>query len=203
VPLVSVDVGQEQQALIIPIADSVLQYQEYVVASPSGFEVLVISGGNRMAWTNKRLTLHMANGVTKSLTDGDMAVASAQWSPNGDAIVFAAGPDDAEAFGGLRAKHVLAKRRIWFMAADGQQCRQLTADDRYRDESPVWAKDGRHVLFVRMDERNNVSAWSVESADGRLSKLVDDISGFEGKDSWFGFYGRVSWSSMVAFSKNE
>ena len=79
----------------------------------------------------------------------------------------------------------------------------VKCDDRYRDEYPVWAKDGRHVVFVRMDERDSVSVWSIEIGNGRLLKLVDEIGGLEAKDSWFGFYGHLSWSSHVAFSSNE
>jgi len=181
---------------------AVLQYREYIAVSPFGNRVLVISGFNRNAWTNKRLiAFNTATGNIRVLTDADKAVASCAWSPDGNAIAFAAGPDDREAGGGERAKRALAQRRIWIMNADGQQRRQLTADAKYRDEYPLWSRDGQHIVFMRMDTQNRISVWSVGVYDGTLLKLLDQIMGPAATDSWFGYYGHVAWPGFIAFSQ--
>ena len=174
--------------------------KENVAISPVGNSVLLISGGNRNAWTNKRLVAF--NTVTRkimALTDDRSAVASCAWSPDGKVIAFAAGPNDREAAGGERAKQALSERRIWIMNADGQQRRRLTTDAQYRDEYPLWSKDGQHILFMRMDTQNMISVWSVGVYDETLMKLVDHIMGPAKKDSWFGYYGHLRWPSFIAY----
>ena len=195
-PLVSVSVTSGDQQLV---AETMLQYKDYVAMSPVGNSVLVISGNNRDAWTNKRLIVFdTATGNIIRLTDDSTAVASCAWSPDGKVIAFAAGPNDREAAGGERAKRALSERRIWIMNADGQQRRRLTTDAQYRDEYPLWSKDGQHILFMRMDRQNMISVWSVGVYDGTLLKLVDQIMGPTAKDSWFGYYGHLQWPSFIA-----
>ena len=84
------------------------------------------------------------------------------------------------------------------MNADGRQRRRLTSDAQYRDEYPLWSKDGQDILFMRMDTQNRVSVWSVGVYDRTLMKLVDQIMGPAAKDSWFGYYGHVAWPSFIA-----
>src|SRR3989441_10256274 len=163
-PLVSVSVTSGDQRLV---TETMLPYKDYIAMSPVGNSVLVISGNNRDAWTNKRLIVFdTATGNIIRLTDDSTAVASCAWSPDGKVIAFAAGPNDREAAGGERAKQALSERRIWIMNADGQQRRRLTTDAQYRDEYPLWSKDGQHILFMRMDTQNRVSVWSVGTHDG-------------------------------------
>src|SRR5882672_5871748 len=198
-PLVSVSVTSDDHQLV---TEEMLPYKEYAAMSPVGNSVLVISGGNRMAWTNKRLmAFNTVTGNITGLTNDSTAVASCAWSPDGKVIAFAAGPNEREAGGGERAKQALAERRIWIMNGDGQQRRQLTADAQYRDEYPLWSKDGQHILFMRMDARNRISVWSVGVYDRTLLKLVDQIMGPALQDSWFGYYGHVAWPSVIAFSQ--
>jgi TolB protein len=160
----------------------------------------VISGGNREAWTNKRLiAFNTATGNIMALTDDSTAVASCAWSPDGKVIAFAAGPNDREAGGGERAKQALSERRIWIMNADGQQRRRLTTDAQYRDEYPLWSKDGQHIVFMRMDTQNAISVWSVGVYDRTLMKLVDEMMGPAAKASWFGYYGHVQWPWSIAY----
>jgi len=195
-PLVSVSVTSGDHQLV---TEEMLAYKEYVAMSPVRNSVLVISGGNRDAWTNKRLiAFNTMTGNIMDLTDDSTAVASCAWSPDGQVMAFAAGPNDTEAAGGERAKQALAERRIWIMNADGQQRRRLTTDAQYRDEYPIWSKDGQHILFMRMDTQNIISVWSVGVYDKTLMKLVDQIMGPAAKDSWFGYYGHLGWPSFIA-----
>ncbi len=87
------------------------------------------------------------------------------------------------------------QRRIWIMNADGKQARQLTSDSQYRDEDPIWSKDGRYILFGRMDEQNEISVWSINTDNGALQEIVSDLSGPGPKrpGQWFGFYGHFPW----------
>jgi len=196
-PLVSVSVTSGDHQLV---TEEMLAYKEYVAMSPFGNGVLVISGGNRDAWTNKRLiAFNTMTGNIMDLADDSTAVASCAWSPDGQMIAFAAGPNDSEAAGGERAKQALSERRIWIMNADGQQRRRLTTDAQYRDEFPLWSKDGQHILFMRMDTQNIISVWSVGVYDETLMKLVDHIMGPAAKDSWFGYYGHLNWLSFIAY----
>jgi WD40 repeat protein len=196
-PLVSVSITTGDHQLV---AEEMLPYKEYGAMSPVGNSVLVISGGNRQAWTAKRLiAFNTVTGNIIGRTDDSTAIASCTWSPDGKTIAFAAGPNDREATGGERAKQALSERRIWIMNADGQQRRRLTTDAQYRDEYPLWSDDGQDILFMRMDTQNKVSVWSVGTHDGTLLKLVDQIMGPAAKDSWFGYYGHVAWPSFVAY----
>jgi len=196
-PLVSVSLTSGDHQLV---TEEMLAYKEYVAMSPFGNSVLVISGGNRDAWTNKRLiAFNTMTGNIMDLADDSTAVASCAWSPDGQMIAFAAGPNDSEAAGGERAKQALSERRIWIMNADGQQRRRLTTDAQYRDEFPLWSKDGQHILFMRMDTQNIISVWSVGVYDETLMKLVDHIMGPAAKDSWFGYYGHLNWLSFIAY----
>jgi Tol biopolymer transport system component len=196
-PLISVSGTSGDHQLV---TEEMLPYKEYVAMSPVGNSVLVISGGNRDTWTNKRLiVLDTTTGNITHLTDDSTAVAACAWSPDGNVIAFAAGPNDTEAAGGERAKQALAERRIWIMNADGQQRRKLTTDAQYRDEYPLWSQDGQHILFMRMDTQNIISVWSVGVYDETLMKLVDHIMGPAEKDAWFGYYGHLRWPSFIAY----
>jgi Tol biopolymer transport system component len=196
-PLVSVSVTSGDHQLV---TEEMLPHKEYLAMSPVGDSVLVIDGGNREAWTNKRLiAFNTVTGNIMGLTDDSAAVASCAWSPDGKVMAFAAGPNEREAAGGERGKQALSERRIWIMNADGQQRRRLTTDAQYRDEYPLWSKDGQHILFMRMDTHNMISVWSVGVYDRTLMKLVDQIMGPAAKDSWFGYYGHVQLPSFIAY----
>lgn len=200
-PLISVSVTSGDHQLV---TEEMLPYKEYVAMSPFENSVSVISGGNRDAWTNKRLiAFNTVTGNIIGLTDDRTAVASCAWSPDGTAIAFVAGPNDGEAAGGERAKQALSERRIWIMNAGGQQRRRLTADAQYRDEYPLWSKDGQHIQFIRTDKEDMISVWSVGVYDGTLLKLVDHIMGRAAKDSWFGYYGHMAWPGFIAYSQFE
>jgi len=68
-PLVSVSVtsGDHQR-----VTEEMLAYKEYVAMSPVGNSVLVISGGNREAWTNKRLIAF--NTVTGNIMANELQI---------------------------------------------------------------------------------------------------------------------------------
>lgn len=176
----------------------VLLYDEYISTSPNTNRVLIVGGENRMSWTNKRLTaVDPVTGNISVLTQTGFAVASCAWSPDGKTIAYSAGPDDTRAAGGDEAKALPWGRRMWVMNADGSKARQLTFDPQFRDEYPMWSRDGQHVVFLRMNSQNSVSVWSVDIS-GNLAQLVNEVIP-PGNRAWFGYYGRFLGADLIAW----
>jgi WD40-like Beta Propeller Repeat len=191
------------------LVQSVLTHPDFISKSTHRPELVVASGGGREVWTRKRLVLvDPATGHATFLTSPALAAISPSWSPDGNQIAYVAGPDDASAGGGERARTVLAQHRIFVMDADGSHNRQLTSDPQYRDEYPRWSRNGQFILFTRMDAADRATVWSVDLTTGTLEKLIDalddgnPISSVVKKpvSAWFGFYGYIDWSRYLAFA---
>lgn len=166
-------------------AHIMLQHTDFLSVAPLPSEMLLVSGNNREAWTNKQLVkIDPAAGSSTALTNERSAVGSATWSPDGKRIAYAAGPDDG-------TDRTLPARRIWLMDADGQNARPLTVDTRYRDEAPRWSRDGRTILFLRVNVAGKTSVWIVDASGGEPQKILDGL--------WTsGYYGHMSWSGELA-----
>jgi hypothetical protein len=180
----------------------VLLYNDYVAFARHRSGVVLTAGGDREAWTNKRVTfVDPDSGKFAILTDTKTAAGSVDWSPDGSRIAFPLGPDAGSIGGGEQAKNALAQRRIWVINVDGRQPRQLTSDPEYRDEYPLWSHDGRTILFARIDRQDNVSVWTIDVAGGNLQKVVDALADPVDKDLWFSYYGHINWSSILAWTR--
>ncbi len=70
----------------------------------------------------------------------------------------------------------------------------LTGDSRYRDEEPVWSADARHILFCRMAEDNSKTLWLMRADGTDAVQLAGPLQGMD--DSWFGYYGYISWRDV-------
>jgi Tol biopolymer transport system component len=176
-----------------------------VSISPRRRELLLISGGLRTAWANKRMALaDPATGSLTTLTDAKLAIVSVAWSPDGSRIAYASGPGFIQVGGGEAAEKTLAQRRIWIMNADGTQARQLTFDPRYRDEYPLWSQDGRYILFTRMTQQGEVSIWSINVNEGAQQEIVSGLSapGPINPGTWFGYYGFIDWRWLIALHQD-
>jgi Tol biopolymer transport system component len=184
------------------LKEPVLRHPDFVSFSPKRPEILVTSGAYRDSWTNKQLLIvNPTSGKSSTLTNRKLAVASVAWSPDGESIAYSAGPDAGPVAGGNPAKAALSQRHLWIVKASGQQPRQLTSDSQYRDEYPTWSKDGRYVVFTRIDSQDTISVWGIESGGGTPTKLVDAVMGGVGRDVWFGFYGHIRWETYLAWSR--
>jgi len=196
--------GGVAQRLLQALHDNdVLLFPDFVSPSPRGSGVLVTAGGNREAWTNKRVTwVDPSTGKSSILSDQKFAASSIGWSRDGSRFACVLGPDIGSAGGGEPAQKALAQRHIWLMNADGKQPKQLTSDPSYRDEYPLWSRDGHTILFTRMNQQNEMSLWTADVASGTLKKVVDSIGSPIEKGNWFGYYGHLHWSSFyVAWSR--
>jgi dipeptidyl aminopeptidase/acylaminoacyl peptidase len=164
-----------------------LTYPEWITSSARQTDALITTGEGREVWTRKRLALaDPATGDTRYLTGVKTAAGSASWSPDGGLNAFVIGPDAGSVGGGDEARKALHQRRIWIMAPDGSGVRQLTPDSDYRDDHPLWAPDGKTIVFLRHDIRDQMSLWSI-GVDGGKPRKISDTN----PSNWFGYYGHI------------
>jgi Tol biopolymer transport system component len=90
----------------------------------------------------------------------------------------------------------LMGEKLWVLTIGGP-ARQLTDDPAYRDEHPVWSRDGQSILFARIDSAGKASVWQIPAAGGQ-PELVQDGLGF-GQTGVGGLYGWIEWSDLVAW----
>jgi len=143
--------------------------------APSGGATIVMTeGASGFTFTYQRVALaDVATGQVTYLTGEDTASQQPDWSPDGRQIAFASQPDKGMVGGdGNELTKLCVDRRIWVMNADGDDKRQLTDDPQYRDERPLWSKDGSHILFVRPDGEMRASLWLVPAAGGEPQQVV-------------------------------
>lgn len=149
--------------------------------SPSENSLLVLTGETRGDWQHYDLVLlEPESGDTTVLTQDDLSVLNAGWSPEGDRIIFSAGPapDGAPVYLSPEMTDAFAERRLWSMQRDGTGLTQLTDDPRYRDEEPHWLPGGDHVLFVRIDVEapaSTLSLWLLDLTTGDTELIAADL----------------------------
>ncbi len=176
-----------------------LAHEDCLDLAPSGNLLAVTSGVGRETWTDKRIaTIDLDSGAKRDLTSREMAALCPAWSPDSRTIAYTAAPDAGNIGGGQDAHDNLQLRKIWLMDASGASVpRQITNDPHYRDEEPMWSRDGAHILFGRMDDNGHPSLWMMERDGSHPTHIcalhIDDPLG--PADNWFGFYGYIDWRS--------
>jgi len=194
-PFYALPAGGGEPVLVSGGDGAVLYYDDFWSSSPTG-NVALVAGAGRETWTNKAVALaRPGEGQPITLTADDVAVVSLASSSFG--VAYAAGPDAGRVGGGDAARAALFGRRIWMAPADGSAPRRLTGDEGYRDERPLWSVDGSHVLFLRMDEEEQVSLWLVPTGEGSPQPVAEGLDPWPGGQSgWFGSYGHLDWDAL-------
>lgn len=189
------------------LAADLLPYSDYLAGSPIKQLLAITWGDGRSTWCNKRIVVvDLPGGKGSNLTDdtvpafsptwSPVVAFSPTWSPDGTRIAYVAQDHSCLAMGDEKASAV-TQRRIWVMKSDGSDKRQLTHDASYRDERPLWSVDGRHLLFVRIDQSNRVSLWLMR-ADGRaFTQVVDELSPSPVFNLYHNYYGHIDWNEYV------
>jgi WD40 repeat protein len=179
----------------VRLAESVLLYDDFVRPDPSGSgRIAVVVGGKREATEDKALHI-FENGEGKAVSPAGYAASSPAWSPDGRYVAYAAMPEASNVADGEPLHQALMGRKLWLYDKQTGQSSQITYDPAYRDEYPLWSADGETLVFVRMDENDQVSLWSLDIHNGELSPLLDGLS--TGGQGWFGYYGHIPWSEMM------
>ncbi|MFZ5901681.1 MAG: TolB family protein [Bacillota bacterium] len=182
--------------------EAVLVQPDFLAAGAGRDRLVVICGGGRETWTNKRLAVYnFRTGKLTYLARKDQAVVSAAFSPDGRFLVYSAGPEiketETEAYGRW-AHRALAGRRLWVVDTDGGKPRQLTNDPSYRDERPLFSADGKYILFARLGGESRASLWLVRPDGSGLEQVVEKIGPLT-EDFAFGYYGAVAWGELFAY----
>lgn len=179
------------------VAERVLPYPDFAAWSPTGDGLAIVAGGFRATWLDKTLVLATPDGqaITVLAPATDVALSPA-WAPDGKRLAYVGAPTRPGALGGAGASALLADRRIWAIAADGSNRRQLASDPAFRDERPQWSADGESLLFLRLHGRPpdlRAGLWLMRADGSLLRPIAEDLSPLPDP---FGFYGYVDWSDL-------
>ena len=178
--------GEETQ----PLGISTLAYEDFVRPGPLERQFAVVVGNGRQTWANKSL-LAFQNSEGMSLTPPEWAVSSPAWSQDGGFLAFVSMPAADPGLGGEPLRQALMKRHLQMYDFRKKQICQLTFDDNYRDEYPLWATRGDTVLFARIDNENHAALWATPLIGGEPWLVVGGLGLPFG---WFGYYGHIEWN---------
>ncbi len=156
----------------------------------------MVDGGYRNSWERKQIAV-AAPGRFSVLSDKGRSDLFPAWSPDGRLVAFTSGPVAPGVAGGDDAKKAMAERHIWLMQPDGSGKLQITKDGAYRDECPLWSRDGSHILFGRLaDER--LRLWLMRLDGSELRPVVEELGSLprQGEPVWWGYYGYIDWPSL-------
>jgi len=156
-PLMVARFPSSQPAVAVP---AVLLHASLIATAPGSDAIAVVAGAGRDLTAGKHLIavlpLAAPGGATIVRTialqdDPGRAPAWPAWAPQAAAIAYSDGPSLTAAGGDLAAS--LASRRIWLAQPDGSQRHPLLPDatvpSGVSDERPLWARDGRTLVFAR------------------------------------------------------
>ena len=160
-----------------PIPMPQLQGMGPLGVSPDRSRILLVKYRRDSGNGPYELWVAHANGGAPSPLHGLMATEAA-WSPDGEAIVYCAGPE------------------LWTARADGSEARRL-ATLRGFVHTPRWSPDGRRIRFTLMAKNSN-AIWGVAADGSGPRALLPDWGGRNQEDGawtpdghWFIFSARL------------
>jgi TolB protein len=160
-----------------------------------------VRGGFRQVWHNK--TLYRADTALWGSTPLHRVRGTVQldpaFSPNGKQIAFVQARDIGATYlnGVANLRGWIRTRRLWVMNAAGSGAHEVSGAGP-GVYSPMWSRDGRHILYVRrraiwlIDAKRNAATQIV-----RLSPRSDLWPG----DAYGDYYGYTAWSNFLAWYK--
>ena len=170
-------------------------------STPAGSALAAyVNGGFRFATDSGRKVEVVSDGVSTALSDGPPGTISAVAFSSGAlrlaTVAMPEPPVRTGSFGPPEMQAQLMGEKLWVLTIGGP-ARQLTDDSAYRDEHPVWSRDGQSILFARIDATGKASLWQIPAAGGQ-PELVQDGLGF-GPTGVGGLYGWIEWSDLLAW----
>ncbi len=189
-----------------PLGVTVLVHDDMLALSPTQNKLAATVGAGRETWSEKRIaTIDLDTEALRYLTDENTSAICPSWSPDGKQIAYVAAASGAlermkQPMGLAQAKPHLEQRRIWVAdASTASRPKQITKDDRYRDEEPMYSIGGAHILFCRMDRDGSGTLWLMSATGENLIQLSGPLP-LEG--SWFGYYGYIDWRRTFDWFRN-
>ncbi len=172
------------------------------VSVPVGPDLFAyVSGGFRFATDGGRRLMVVSNGVERELPGSPPGTVSAlAISPNATRLASIAMPEPPPItgnFGLAEMLELLRSEKLWVQTIGLPAKTQLTNDPAFRDEHPVWSKDGKTIVFARIDAVGDASIWRIASSGGD-PELIQDGLGF-GERGVSGVYGWIEWSDLLAW----
>jgi TolB protein len=111
--------------------------------------------------------MNLINGEVRDLPSHSPRDMHADWSPDGQYILFQAVIDNND--------------DLYLMDGDGGNLRRLT-DHPATDQSPSWSPDGEHIAFVS-DRDGNREIYTLELSTLEVRRLTD-YDGIDGSPAW-------------------
>ncbi|HLJ59058.1 MAG TPA: hypothetical protein VKZ50_04930 [bacterium] len=172
-----------------------LPYRDWLSWAPDGHTLLLVDGGGREVWRGKHLVVcDVARGTCRRIPQpaSDVSVDPA-WAPDGSTIAFVRAQQRADSSGGARTGvDWTTTRTLWLTASNGTGAHELSYV-RGGVFAPAWATDGRALLFWQDD-----ALWLWRS---RSSDVVRIIGPFPQHAALTDFFGHVSWTDIVSWSR--
>ncbi|NMB91047.1 MAG: hypothetical protein GYA17_22025 [Chloroflexi bacterium] len=189
-PLLWVTPGHDQP---VNVATTLVEADFWEAAGPA---VVVAAGSGRETWTGKQIQVFdLSTQPARVVSPPGLSALSPAVSPDGQRIVFSAGPDLA---GSPPDGSALPERSLRLTDLQGQTQRQLTRDPAYRDEHPQWSADGRWLLFARIDAAGSGSLWLLSPwVEGAApQKIAEGLDlGPYAQDT----HGWINWGNLYAW----
>jgi dipeptidyl aminopeptidase/acylaminoacyl peptidase len=180
---------QEQgspQGVRLLAPEAMLPLRDFISIGPANqdYPVAFVTGAGAATWTNKRVA------TATFRTPPTLAAIAPSWAPDGIWLAYVAMPDAPDIELGIAAESALKERRLWVTAPAAGATRQLTDDEQFRDERPLWSNQGTHLLFARITSEGQASLWLTPADDGEPQVVVDELTP---APDVVGNYGHINW----------
>jgi hypothetical protein len=204
-PQHSVSLGHDGAALVAIDPDAgtmrtiatTLTYPDWLAYQPavssSAADVVVVSGGNRDAFKDKR-TLVCDNALVECPTfpvDSDLAVVDPAWSPDGQHLVMVIADTSSRT-----VWQPLAAATSLTLASTGDARIGPLLANTSATAHPMWLPDNRHVLAVQGDQ---LVAFDTNGEDPPTT-VVAPLTGPDSDALGPSYYGHTDWTALVAVS---